>query len=81
MSDNRLRCQHETQKGERTAICGRYLGDIGEDRVYVRCPKCGGFTTIEARDTNVEAIKNPITIEQLEEALQSLRKSKIKENE
>lgn len=74
MSEGKLRCQHEAlDKHGVNRLCNRYLGDISEERIYIRCPKCGGFTAIESADS---ASCGSASVETIQNALNSLQSAK-----
>ena len=69
MSADRILCGHikKDEKGK-AKPCHRYLGDSTEAKVFIRCPRCGGYTTIDASESRSESEKDLIKKE-LEKAL------------
>jgi hypothetical protein len=69
VSADRILCGHikKDEKGK-SKPCHRYLGDSTETKVFIRCPRCGGYTTIDASDLRNEAERSLVKKE-LEKAL------------
>ena len=72
MSANRILCGHIKKNNKGKDIpCHRYLGDSTDLRVFIHCPRCGGYTTIESSNESEVDIKKA-----LEQALIKLSKDK-----
>jgi len=57
----RLTCNHTIQKDGNTRQCQRYLGDLADSTLSIKCPRCGGVTHV--------ALQQGVSIHQLAELL------------
>ena len=57
----RITCTHSIEKNGVHRQCQRYLGDLGEGTISIKCPRCGGTTYV--------AFQQGITLDQLAQML------------
>lgn len=73
MSVERIVCMHPQKEGKsKGKPCNRYIGDAADDnKVYIRCPKCGEYTIIDGSNELDPIIKQKLTAE-LQKVITSL---------